>query len=66
MLNINTTPNEETTMERFKAEWQTAVWMACTPHNLSADGMTATLSGPDKNGQIWKWSDHFHLWARVG
>ena len=46
----------------FKAEWNTAIWMACFPHNLSADGMTATL----KNGQVWKWSNHFNLWARLG
>ena len=54
----------KTATKQFKAEWNTAIWMACVPHNLSKDGMTAYLLG-ERAGEVWKWSNHFNLWARV-
>lgn len=43
----------------YKAKWMTAYDMALTPHNLSRDGMSATMT----NGEVWRWSDHFNVWA---
>lgn len=37
----------------------TAREMALTSHNLSKDGNSATLS----DGTVYKWSDHFRVWA---
>lgn len=40
-------------------QFMTAKEMALTSHNLSRDGMSATLA----NGQVYKWSNHFNVWA---
>ncbi|HET9394488.1 MAG TPA: hypothetical protein VFO36_00415 [Nitrospiraceae bacterium] len=37
----------------------TAKQMALQSHNLSTDGMSATLP----TGEVFKWSDHFKVWA---
>lgn len=37
----------------------TAKDMALSSHNLSRDGMSATRA----DGTVWKWSNHFNVWA---
>lgn len=39
--------------------WMTAKQMALQSHNLSRDGMSATL----RSGEVYRWSDHFNVWA---
>jgi hypothetical protein len=43
----------------MKSTYFSAKQMALTSHNLSKDGMAATL----KTGEVYKWSDHFNVWA---
>ena len=40
-------------------EFYTAKEMAMTSHNLSRDGMMATMP----NGQVYKWSESFNVFA---
>jgi hypothetical protein len=42
-----------------RKEFYTAKEMALVSHNLSRDGLMATMA----NGEVWKWSDHFNVWA---
>lgn len=39
--------------------YMTAREMAVTSHNLSYDGMTATMA----DESVWKWSEHFSVWS---
>lgn len=41
------------------SKYMTAKQMALTSHNLSKDSMSATL----ESGEVFKWSDHFKVWA---
>ena len=41
--------------------YMTARQMALKSHWLSTDGMTANAG----DGGVWKWSEHFHIWACV-
>jgi len=43
----------------YKSKWMTAKEMALTSHNLSQDGMSATL----RNGEVYRWSEHFNVWS---
>lgn len=39
--------------------YYTAKQMALQSHNLSRDGMSATLP----TGDVYRWSNHFNVWA---
>jgi hypothetical protein len=41
------------------SQYLSAKQMALQPHNLSRDGMSATLP----SGDVYKWSNHFNVWA---
>jgi hypothetical protein len=41
--------------------YMTAREMALRSHNLDRSGNTST----DHEGAVWKWSDHFNVWACV-
>jgi hypothetical protein len=58
---VNSTHNQnnQAGFYRGKRTWYTAKEMALTSHNLSRDGMSATLA----NGEVWKWSEHFNVWG---
>jgi hypothetical protein len=43
----------------MSSQFYTAKQMAMMSHNLSRDGMSATI----KSGEVYKWSDHFKVWA---
>lgn len=63
MDTTNTTANDEgkaAATSRVGA-FLTARQMAFKAHRLSKDGMTAAA----KDGGIWKWSNHFNVWACV-
>lgn len=72
IVHMNSTATKETSMDLMsdisKAEIQstvgaylTARQMALKAHNLSRDGMTAEA----RDGGVWKWSNHFNVWACV-
>jgi hypothetical protein len=52
------TTQGETNMYGTK-EFYTAKEMALTPHNLSRDGMMATMA----DGKVYKWSESFQVFA---
>ena len=62
---MNATQTKEKTMKKGNSteskvgNYMTAKEMALLSHNLSTDGDTASR----RDGSIWKWSNHFNVWA---
>lgn len=60
-MNALSTDTAKASQQSKVGEFLTAREMALKPHNLSKDGMEARA----KDGGLWKWSNHFNVWACV-